>query len=323
MPAFDLPPLHMPFPSRINPHLDAANKASRSWFCSLGFENHDHVMQEYESSRSCELVARGFPNIGPVELERVTNLTFWMFLLDDGLDQGIKSLPPEAAKNRLDRMFSLISLPAHEVSADSALERCGMILMASMLDEMTPRGRARFLEEIAGLFGWVSYEVASRSNTDIPDLLSFVKQRRSTCAAMVIFRAGEYANHAELPEAFYQSQLFGTLQDSATDAIAMVNDLLSYDKEMLHAETNNYVVVCQHLLDVSIDEAVAFISRLLASRIQCFQQAQKRLPAMIESQAFSDTEHRAIRLYVEMLEHWMRANLDWSLEVPRYNDFRR
>ncbi|AMB84920.1 hypothetical protein AWM79_06185 [Pseudomonas agarici] len=321
MPTFDLSLFSIPFESRINPHHEAVTEASRSWFRSMEFENHEYVMQEYENNRPCELVARGFPDIGPVELERVTNLTFWFFLLDDGLDQGAKSLPPAAARQRLERMLSLLRGPADAISPDTALERSGVSLMTSMLDEMTPRGRTRFLDEIAGLFSWVSHEVEARASSGVPDLLSFVRQRRSTCAAMVIFRAGEYANHAELPDAFHQSRLFETLQNCATDVIAMVNDLFSYDKEMLHAESNNYVPVCRHLLEAPIDESVAFLHRLLASRVNCFQKARKRLKALIETLAFSAIEQRAIRLFADMLEHWMRANLDWSLQVPRYNDF--
>lgn len=325
MPAFDLPSLSLPFPARLNAHHDRVNETCRAWFVAMGFENPQHMLCEYASTRSCDLVARGFPGIGPAELENVTLLTFWMFLLDDGLDQGTSSLPHVAARQHLDRIFALISGSTRVAPAQTALERSGVILMSRMLDDMTPTGRTRFLDEIRLLFDWVSHEVEVRSQfpSRVPDLASIIRQRRVTSAAMVIFRAGEYANHAELPEAFHRSLLFEALQDSATDVIAMVNDLFSYEKEKQHLETQNYVVVCQHLLGGNLDEAVAFFVRLLDTRVRSFEQARERLPQLIREQAFSSGERQAIELFVDMLENWMRGNLDWSVQVPRYNDIRR
>jgi germacradienol/geosmin synthase len=322
MSAFVLPPLSLPFSLRINPHHDVAEEASRSWFRSMGFDNLERVMHEYESNRSCDLVARAFPDAGQLELEHLTNLVFWMFLLDDGLDQGALSLSSDEGRKRLERMFSLLSAPAGEARPQTPLERSGVLMIAPMLEAMTGEGGRRLLEEIRMLFSWVAHEVQRRSCAELPDLLAYAHQRRFTSAARVVFRAGEYANHAEVPAVFHQSRLFETLQDSATDVITLVNDLISYEKEAEYGEINNYVVVCQQLLGSSIDDAVAFLLALLDARLQCFQRERKRVAGFIEKHTFSNDERQAIRRYVQMLEDWMSANLDWSLRVPRYNDLR-
>lgn len=322
MSSFVLPPLSVPFSLRINPHHDIAEEASRSWFRSMGFDNLESVMREYERNRSCDLVARAFPDVGPLELEHLTNLVFWLFLLDDGLDQGALSLPSDEGRKRLERMFSLLSAPTGEARPQTALERSGVLMIAPMLEAMSREGGLRLLEEIRMLFSWITHEVQRRSCAELPDPLAYAHQRRFTSAARVVFRAGEYANHAELPAIFHQSRLFETLQDSATDVITLVNDLFSYEKEAEYGEINNYVVVCQRWLDSSIDDAVALLLRLLDARIHCFQREQKRVAGFIEEQVFSSDERQAIRRDVQMLEEWMSANLDWSSHVPRYNDLR-
>lgn len=322
MSTFNLPPLFVPFPSYINVHHDSANEASRSWFHSMGFDDLDSVMQQYESNRSCDLVARAFPSVGPLELEHLTNLAFWMFLLDDGLDQGALSLSSDDGRKRLERVFSLLSAPPGEARPETALERSGVMMIEPMLKGMTYEGGQRLLDEFRMLFSWVAHEVERRSCAEVPDLLAFAHQRRFTSAARVVFRAGEYANHAEVPTAFHQSRLYETLQDSAIDVITLVNDLISYEKEAEYGEVNNYVVVCQRLLDVPVDDAVTFLLTLLDARIQCFQREQKRIAGFIESRNFSRDERHAIQCYVQMLETWMSGNLDWSLHVPRYNAIR-
>lgn len=322
MTTFDLPSLFVPFPSRINPHHDAADEASRSWFLSMGFENPDSVMQQYENNRSCDLVARAFPDVGLLELEHLTNLVFWMFLLDDGLDQGVLSLSSDDGRKRLERMYALLSAATGEARPETALERSGVMMIAPMLKAMSREGAQRLLDEVRMLFSWVAHEVQRRSCAEVPDLLAYAHQRRFTSAARVVFRAGEYANHAEVPAAFHQSRLHETLQDSATDVITLINDLISYEKEAEYGEVNNYVVVCQHLLGACIDDAVTFLRSLLDARIECFRREQRRVAEFIERSAFSIDEREAIQRYVQMLETWMSANLDWSLRVPRYNAIR-
>ncbi|WP_419736110.1 terpene synthase family protein [Pseudomonas sp. COR18] len=325
MPAFELPTLSLPFPACINPHHDAVNESCRSWFISMEFEDQEGVLREYESVRCCELMARGFPCIGPTELGNLTTLGFWMFMLDDSVDQGPMSMPHTAARQHLDRVFSLISGARDKSSSLTKLEESGVILVSRILDEMTPVGRVRLLDDIRTLFDRVTHQVetSSRFPDKVPDLLSIARHRRIASAALVTFRLGEYAHHAELPEAFYRSILFEALQDSAADVVTMINDLYSYEKEHQHLEIHNYVVACQDLLGGTLDEAVTFLVRLLNSRVRCFQQARERLPELIRTQAFSTGEQHAIQLYVQMLEHWMRGNLDWSEKVPRYNAIRQ
>ncbi|MGY2234507.1 hypothetical protein ACW9ID_05800 [Pseudomonas gingeri] len=39
----------------------------------------------------------------------------------------------------------------------------------------------------------------------------------------------------------------------------------------------------------------------------------------VVEQRHTDLERQAIERYADALESWMSGNLDWSLEVPRYN----
>ena len=203
MATFNLPPLSMLFPSWMNPHHDAADATSRSWFRSMGFDNLDGAMLRYESNRSCDLVARVFPDIGLLELMHLTNLVFW------------------------------------------------------------------------------------------------------------------------IPASLHQSRLYETLQYSAFDVIALVSDLIFYEKEAKYGDINNYVVVCQRLfLGAPVGDAVAFLQSLLDARTDCFLWEQRRVAAFIKCSAFLIAQREAIERYLQMLESWMSANLDWSLQAPRYNDIR-
>ncbi|MBV6749804.1 hypothetical protein KV580_05810 [Pseudomonas chlororaphis] len=319
MPAFDLPLIHLPFASRINPHQDEATRASNAWLESMGLVNRD-VRRTLDSGRFFELAARVYPDAQAPGLQQMINLITWIFLLDDELDQGLlKDRVPEA-QALLERLFGQFSVPRTAPAPKPGIEQSGCVLFASISEGLSPHGRRRFLQDLRDYFDSTLKEIEARAAGETPDLLAFVQVRRYTGATQLMFSGGEAANQAEVPDGFCRSRIFQALQDSANDVVVLVNDIFSFGKESHGGEINNYVVVCQHHLGLSLREAMDFVNRLVASRVQTFEQARERLPSFIGQQRYSDTERKAIEQYIAMLESWMSGNLAWSLRTPRYHN---
>ncbi|NWB26764.1 terpene synthase family protein [Pseudomonas gingeri] len=248
------------------------------------------------------------------------NLIRWIFLLDDALDQGALRNRVGEAETLLARLFSLFSADQGVPPATPGLEQAGVALVAAIGSALSPQGQRRFIADIRAYFDAVLKEIEARASGEPLDLLAFAEVRRYTGATHLLFSAGESAQHAELPDAFCRSWPFQILQDSASDVVVLVNDIFSYGKESHYDEINNYVVVCQHHLGLSLQAAMVFVNDLSSARLQAFEQARARLPLFIERQQYPHTQRAAIERYIDMLESWMSGNLAWSLQVPRYND---
>ncbi|AMB84919.1 hypothetical protein AWM79_06180 [Pseudomonas agarici] len=317
----DLPSIHIPFVSRINPHQDEAARASSDWLESMGLLN-PQAHRSLEAGRFFELASRSYPEVQVRELEWMISLISWIFLLDDALDQGALRNRVGEAEALLARLFSLLSADQDVAPATSGLEQAGVALMGSIGSALSPHGQQRLLADIRAYFDAVLKEIEARVSGEPLDLLAFAEVRRYTGATHLMFCAGEAARHTELPDAFCRSWPFQVLQDTASDVVVLVNDIFSYGKESHYDEINNYMMVCQHHLGLSLQEAMTFVNDLLNDRVRAFQQARARLPLFIERQRYPHAQRVAIERYVDTLKNWMSGNLVWSSQVPRYNDVR-
>ncbi len=317
----NLPPIHIPFVSRINPHQDEATRASDAWLESMGLLNCP-ARRSLEAGRFFELASRVYPGVQARELEWMISLISWIFLLDDALDQGALRNRVGEAEALLARLFSLLSADQNVAPATSGLEQAGVALMGSISSALSRQGQQRLLSDLRAYFDAVLKEIEARVSGEPLDLLAFAEVRRYTGATHLMFCAGEAARHAELPDAFCGSWPFQVLQDTASDVVVLVNDIFSYGKESHYDEINNYMMVCQHHLGLSLQDAMRFVNDLLNARVRAFQQARARLPLFIERQQYPHAHRVAIECYVNTLENWMSGNLAWSSQVPRYNDVR-
>jgi len=319
MPRVDLPEISLPFASRINPHQDAATRSSNAWLESMGLVNRD-VRRTLDSGRFFELAARVYPDAQARGLQQMINLITWIFLLDDELDQGVLKDQVTPAQALLERLLRQFSSPHDAPAPKPGIEQSGCALFASISEGLSPHGQRRFFQDIRDYFDSTLKEIEARAAGEVPDLLAFVQVRRYTGATQLMFSGGEAANRAEVPEGFCRSRIFQALQDSANDVVVLVNDIFSHGKESHGGEINNYVVICQHHLELSLREAMDFVNRLVTSRVHTFELAREKLPLFIGQQRYSDAERKAIEQYIAMLESWMSGNLAWSLRTPRYHD---
>lgn len=98
MPAFDLPPIHLPFDSRINPYQDVASQGANNWLESMGLVD-SQARHAFESARFFELASRAYPEVQARELDllafaevrRYTGATQLMF--SAGESAGHAELP--------------------------------------------------------------------------------------------------------------------------------------------------------------------------------------------------------------------------------------
>jgi germacradienol/geosmin synthase len=113
MQPFELPEFYMPYPARLNPHLEGARAHSKAWAYEMGilggkkearnsavwnehdFDSHDYAL----------LCAYTHPDAPGPELDLVTDWYVWVFFFDDDfLELFKRTKDMEGAKDYLTRL---------------------------------------------------------------------------------------------------------------------------------------------------------------------------------------------------------------------------
>lgn len=306
--------LHLPWRSRRHPARRAYEQLAREALIGIGLVSGN---SESEADRRFEGIVVLDPYVYPyAELPRlVTAGTFsqWLFFLDDQYDD-VPALghDPISVAEIHERAFALLSggpPPAHP----SAFDRLTLALRARLLSQSSGRWQERFLghvKEYLNRGSLPSMEYWARGET--PALDDYLSMRLYDSAVFPAFDMIEVAAAIELPDEARSHPALVEMVELAVGHIAYVNDLFSYEKEVLrHGATCNLVWVLM-ASGASFEEAVsASVARINASAAR-FLELERTLPS------FGPTADAAVRAYVAGMTAWMRGNVDFSLASRRY-----
>ncbi|MFD9874800.1 terpene synthase family protein, partial [[Kitasatospora] papulosa] len=153
---FSLPEFYVPYPARLNPHLDAARSHTREWARGMGMLEGSGIWEEkdLESHDYALLCAYTHPDCSSEALSLVTDWYVWVFFFDDHFLELFKRTPDrEGGRKYLDRLPAFMPMergaatpePANPVEAGLA------DLWTRTVPAMSDVWRARFAESTANL----------------------------------------------------------------------------------------------------------------------------------------------------------------------------
>src|SRR5262245_2930436 len=110
---FELPAFYLPYPARLNPHLEGARTHSKEWARAMGIldteqtESGSTIWDEakFDSMDYALLCAYTHPEALGSELDLITDWYVWVFFFDDHFHEIYKRTRDQAgAKQYLDRL---------------------------------------------------------------------------------------------------------------------------------------------------------------------------------------------------------------------------
>jgi 5-epi-alpha-selinene synthase len=295
-----IPQLYCPFASRISPHADVLEAANLAWLDLLKLVPNRRVIERAQFGR---LAARAYPDASLDTLAIAAAWATWLFVRDDQCDEGGISLDPVAMRALADHQIDVLA-GQRQHRSDDALTAALVDLRERMLVRGGGKWMARFVANVQDYFDAVVWETENRARRRVPDVNTYVRLRDLTGAVRTCFDIFELAVGPLAIEARCDSRL-ARLMSLANRAICWSNDLFSIEKELAHGDVHNLAIVLHRETNVSLQDAVAAAARMHDDVIRSF-------------------EHHAslvtpeLRYFVEALEGWIRANLDWSIETGRY-----
>lgn len=321
---FQLPDFYVPYPARLNPHLESARTHARQWARDFGMLEGSGVWEErdLDAHDYALLCSYTHPDCDSDALNLVTDWYVWVFFFDDHFLETYKRSQDRAgAKKYLDGLAAFMPMdlaygfpePANPVEAGLR------DLWLRTVPAMSMDWRERFSRSTKNLLDESMWELANIDIGRVANPLEYIEMRRKVGGAPWSAGLIEYVC-AEVPARVAHSRPLGVLRDAFSDAVHIRNDIFSYEREVGdEGELSNAILVLEKFLGCSTQEAAESANDLLTSRLQQFEQtALAELPQLFADHAMDPAEIAAVLAYTKGLQDWQSGGHEWHMVSSRY-----
>lgn len=301
------PTVFCPFPARVSPHAAWVQRYAVAWATRQGFLPTPRDQAAFARARFASLMARAYPDASQADLCLAVCWLTFTFMLDDHLESAL-GRDPERQRALAGQILGY--LRGGRVPGDLPPP------LASALDDVWIRTRlragARWRERLIGHIAEYlvanEWEAGNRRRARIPPIGEYVRMRRRSAATAMFFDLAEaLGGHEPVTDPYAEAGLV-LLRQYADNVVAWFNDLVSWPKEAARGDPHNLVLIVHHERRMSLADAVGYVIARHDREVRSFVAAARE---------FGHGRPEVQRL-VTGLEHWIRANVDWSRESGRY-----
>ncbi|KIK65236.1 hypothetical protein GYMLUDRAFT_240528 [Collybiopsis luxurians FD-317 M1] len=300
---------------RFNRYEKAVSVKLKQWFYrySTGVTP-PWELQNFDAQKYALFASVCFPDVGHPQLRVCADVIAYLFHVDDLTD----GMDDDGTRGTAEQIMNAFRNPSNALQ-NNQFRACRM--SADMLKRMqqtsSPRVQQRFVDAMDLFFQAVNKQAQYRQAETIPDLDSYISERRDTSAMKTCWALIEYANNLHIPEYILNSPIIRRMEDIANDV-----DLVSYPVEHAKGHTHNIVpVIMNQNPNMTFLEAVDCVSKIIFEELDEFN----RLKATVtdDVNAGSDISgcknfEKDLAVYIEGLENWMIGNDYFSFESERY-----
>ena len=324
---FRLPEFYVVHPARISPHLERARAHTKAWARSMGMLEGSGVWDErdLDAHDYALLCSYTHPDASAEDLDTVTDWYTWVFFFDDHfLELFKRTQDREGAKAHLDRLPAFMPLDPTTPMPDATnpVEAGLANLWLRTVPHLSPAWRARFTASTRNLLNESLWELSNIHAGRIANPVEYIEMRRKVGGAPWSAGLIEFANRAEVPGQVAGSRPLRVLRDTFSDAVHLRNDLFSYQREVEdEGELSNGVLVLEHFLGCSTQQAADAVGDLLTSRMQQFEHtAVTELPSLFAEERLDPAGCAAVLAYAKGLQDWQSGGHEWHLRSSRYRN---
>ncbi|MFE3580856.1 terpene synthase family protein [Streptomyces vinaceus] len=321
---FQLPDFYVPYPARLNPHLEAARAHTKRWARGFGMLEGSGVWDErdLDSHDYALLCSYTHPDCGADALNLVTDWYVWVFFFDDHfLEVYKRTQDREGAKKYLDGLAAFMPMDLADGFPEPAnpVEAGLKDLWSRTVPAMSMDWRERFSESTRNLLNESMWELHNINIGRVANPLEYIEMRRKVGGAPWSAGLVEYVS-AEVPARVAHARPLEVLRDAFSDAVHIRNDIFSYQREVeQEGELSNAVLVLETFLDCTTQEAADLSNDLLTSRLQQFEHtALAEVPALAARHGLDPVEMASVLAYAKGLQDWQSGGHEWHMVSSRY-----
>lgn len=329
MQAFRLPDFYLPYPARLNPHVDRARAHTMAWAEGMGMLSaptpHGGVVWTAEALAAMDyalMCAYTHPDCDGAVLDLITDWYVWVFFFDDHFLELFKhSRDHEGARAYLDRLERFMTREGDEPPDPENPAEAGLAdLWARTVPAMSAGWRERFTTSTHNLMVESMWELENIDRGRIANPIEYIQMRRRVGGAPWSANLVEVAAQAEVPAALVGTRPLRVLTDTFADAVHLRNDLFSYQREVQEeGENSNAVLVFERFFGTPTQEAAEAVNELLTSRLLQFEDtALVEVPALLVEHGTPPHDQARVAAYVKGLQDWQAGGHEWHDVSSRY-----
>lgn len=322
---FELPDFYMPYPARLNPHLEQARTHSKRWARDMGMLEGSGVWEEADlDAHDYPLMcAYTHPDCDAAELCLITDWYVWVFFFDDHFLEVFKRTGDlKGGKAYLARVARFMPMGADLTMPEPAnpVEAGLADLWVRTVPGRSGGWRERFAESTRNLLNESLWELANINKGRIANPVEYIEMRRKVGGAPWSAGLVEHAVGAEVPARIAATRPMRVLKDAFSDAVHLRNDLFSYQREVgEEGELSNGVLVLETFLGCGTQEAADAVNDLLTSRLQQFEHtAVAELGPLFAEHGIDPVSAAGVLAYVKGLQDWQSGGHEWHMRSSRY-----
>ncbi|MFK0044642.1 germacradienol/geosmin synthase [Streptomyces sp. NPDC090741] len=321
-----VPEFYLPYPNRLNPHLEGARGRLVEWNRAMGMFDEGLWWEEKAVDFDFALCSAGIdPKASAEDLDVSAAWLSWGTYADDLYPIRFGATRDLAGARAQDaRLRALMPLEPQEPTPPpvNAVERGLADVWLRTITPMAPAGRRMFRAAMDSVLdGWL-WEVENQAVHRVPDPVDYLEMRRVTFGSPMTASLARMAHMDVVPEAVYESAAMQSLEAAAFDYSGLMNDVYSYQKEVEYeGELLNMLVVTETFFDCDYPTALGVVNDLMTSRMKQFEHVLgHEFPAMYRDFGLDAAARAALDRYAEELKQWMAGIATWHAETRRYRE---
>lgn len=298
-------------PAGIHPQAQKVGDRSVEWLAAFGvFSGDEALHQQIVASRVGEAVGRAAPLASDEGLQFYSDWSAVAFAFDDSYcDGGPTSTQTHAFLEVATRVLYRIERP-EAARWDKALISDAFVALSrrvrSLAPTMWPSWVAGHTDWMLGSLSGIARRAAGGEPADIADHLA---TRISDGAMRLNHTLIEIAEGTRLPDELRGGPTVGAATAAAYTLVLLVNDVVSYRREVDAVATDTNCVSILTPPGGTVEDGMEKVVRLHDRIMSLYIRLSYQIRAIGDER---------LSRYIDQLSTYIRANLDWSLTVPRY-----
>ena len=310
--------IEIPFGVAINPDLDRARAQHSEWIEKAGLIPDTEARKVYKATDFPRLVAYTYPSASGPQLDLITNLMGWSFILDNSLDKpGILQASPENTAHALSSYRKVLYGCSCE-TPDVPLVTAWRKLLRCVHERSSEDLKAQHRTHWELLFEGFQREAENNARGYVPNFNEYLELRRAAGGVEICLDWAEAIGGFEVLSSVHQDPNFLRLREDADDIVSMTNDIFSVRKEYKCGNTDNVVLVLAKQEQYTWKEAIGITQDLIKKSLGHFQVTEAEF---LQSSCFTNLTPQNMSnalKFLDAMKHWMRGSLEWHLTSPRY-----
>ncbi|MFC8240257.1 germacradienol/geosmin synthase Cyc2 [Streptomyces chartreusis] len=325
---FELPHFYMPYPARLNPHVDEARAHSTEWAREMGMLEGSGIWEQADLDAHDYglLCAYTHPECDGPALSLITDWYVWVFFFDDHFLETFKRTQDRVGgKAHLDRLPLFMPMdPSTPMPEPRNPVEAGLAdLWTRTVPRMSADWRRRFSVATEHLLNESLWELSNINEGRVANPVEYIEMRRKVGGAPWSSGLVEYAT-AEVPASVAESRPLRVLMETFSDAVHLRNDLFSYQREVEdEGELSNGVLVLETFFGCTTQQAADIVNDVLTSRLHQFEHtALTEVPAVALENGLTPAQVAAVASYTQGLQDWQSGGHEWHMRSSRYMNAR-